>query len=322
LDYIKYILEELTGEISPEDARALDHWKRASKDNLQLYREIVKTWELTGQLPTDFSREKQQVRSLLQIETHPGKKKIGLYLKLSIAAVILLLIGVGLKSWNAQDIGHRTPKSLAYYSEEQSKEITLPDGTKMLLEPNTTVKLDTGFNLLNRNLYLSGGAFFDVEKNASLPFVIHSDGFKVEVLGTAFYISDKDEYGRAKVSVVRGLVKVQSGKEESKLHPGETLVIATKEHVLTHVPFKLDFIQLPSAPILFDHTPITDVAQALEKRFEVHIKLKGNPSKCSFTGSFDKESLDQIIRILKKAVGLHSQKMKPDQYTWIVRRCD
>ncbi len=323
MNHIQYILDELRGEISPENQRVLDEWKSSSEEHRVLYDEWVKTWTLTGNFPTDFSEEKRVSREFLDRQIHDTKRSRGRILRFAAAAaILLLLLSAGLNRFFQSS----KPESVkiadsAYFSEDKISDITLPDGTRLRLEPNTTLHLNPGFDKQNRSVILTGGAFFDVQKNKALPFIVKVEGFEVKVLGTAFYISDHDLYKRAKVSVVRGLVKVRTEKDSVRLQAGETIIVATVEQKLFRSKFKPDFVQLPSTPIIFDQTPILQVAKKISELYEVKITVKGYPSQCRFTGKFDGESIEQIIRILKKAVGVGSIRQTDGSYVWIVKKC-
>ncbi len=323
MKYIHYIIDDLKGELSPEKKRILETWRSESGDNEALYHELKATWELTGKMPVDFSIEKWEAKKFLEqnIRRHPRTHFRWLQAAAA-AAVILVLLAIGMR-WYGPKSDHSTGEKqpLAYFSEDKIKDIQLPDGSKVRLEPNTTLRLKPGFNKTNRDIRLAGGAFFDVQKNAQLAFVVGVDGFEVKVLGTAFYVSDKDLYKRAKVSVVRGVVEVRTEKEKKKLQAGEAVIVSTKEQKLTKARFKSDFTQLPSTPIIFERTSILKVAAKIGQIYEVDIQVKGAPNRCTFTGRFDGESIEQVISILEKAVGLSSIKSKDGSYVWIVRKC-
>jgi transmembrane sensor len=60
----------------------------------------------------------------------------------------------------------------------------LPDGTKAILSPQTTIALEKGYGKDNRVIHLSGEALFDVPKAANWPMVVDTRDLRIEVLDT------------------------------------------------------------------------------------------------------------------------------------------
>src|SRR5690625_176648 len=97
---------------------------------------------------------------------------------------------------------------------EQQREVTLHDGTVVYLNENSTVTLSHGYMKENRNVRLTGEAFFDVVHNPELPFIIHTDYSEVEVLGTSFNMKSYSESDLVEVAVIEGSVSFKDSREE------------------------------------------------------------------------------------------------------------
>lgn len=92
------------------------------------------------------------------------------------------------------------------------------------LSDGSTVRLNAGSSLSfmeqfgeQREVYLSGEAFFEVTKNAAKPFIVNSGVLHTEVLGTSFNITAFQEIDEIKVTVATGQVRVVSN---SPFEPG------------------------------------------------------------------------------------------------------
>lgn len=107
---------------------------------------------------------------------------------------------------------------LAVTTHDKIKELKLPDGTKVWLNKNTTLKYPHEFAGKGRKVYLEGEGYFEVMRNPEKPFVVQSEVMQVRVLGTVFNLkSDKD-----KMSAVATLLK---GEVEVKGNHGEGMII-------------------------------------------------------------------------------------------------
>ncbi len=83
------------------------------------------------------------------------------------------------------------------------RRIVLPDGTKVMLNRNSTFSYND-----NREAELIGEAWFNVAKDPDHPFTIHSDHLTVTVLGTEFNFCTQAEDGRSTLSLYSGVVEL------------------------------------------------------------------------------------------------------------------
>lgn len=114
--------------------------------------------------------------------------------------------------------------------------VVLPDGTKVWLNAASSLKYPTSFSGVERKVEVKGEAYFEVAKNASMPFrAIVNNSTVIEVLGTSFNISSYEDEEEIKATLVEGAVRVITDNEaESKirsmvLKPGQQAKITAGE---------------------------------------------------------------------------------------------
>ena len=92
--------------------------------------------------------------------------------------------------------------------------VTLPDASAIILYPGSTLEYKASSFATNRNVTLSGKAFFEVTRNEKAAFKVIAGNTEVEVLGTKFMVNQADT-DSVIVSVESGRVRVmnQSGEE-------------------------------------------------------------------------------------------------------------
>lgn len=109
------------------------------------------------------------------------------------------------------------PKGNAY-------ELTLADGTHVWLNAESELIFPTRFTGKERRVTLKGEGYFDVIQNPDKPFYVETNGVEVKVLGTAFNVSGYVGERTASVTLVRGLVSVEtSGGKQFRITPSERL---------------------------------------------------------------------------------------------------
>jgi transmembrane sensor len=101
--------------------------------------------------------------------------------------------------------------------------MTLTDGTRVWLNAGSSLTYPVAFSGKERNVEITGEAYFEVAQNAALPFIVKklNDDAKIQVLGTHFNINAYDDEAALKVTLLEGAVKVSKGTRSSLLKPGQ-----------------------------------------------------------------------------------------------------
>lgn len=120
----------------------------------------------------------------------------------------------------------------------QRMSVTLSDGTQVQLNGNSRIEYPVIFSRKQRNVKLSGEAFFEVKHDERHPFIVETFASKVEVLGTRFnvYADEASEYFSA--ALVDGKVKVTTNDETAEqvvLAPDEMVRFVNNHLVVTKV---------------------------------------------------------------------------------------
>ncbi len=108
-------------------------------------------------------------------------------------------------------------------------QIQLPDGSRVWLNASSQLTYDKDFGQNLREVTLTGEAFFDVAKDASRPFIIHTKVIDVKVLGTEFNVRAYPNDAYTETSLIRGRVEVtvkNRPQEKHYLNPYEKVSVA------------------------------------------------------------------------------------------------
>lgn len=120
----------------------------------------------------------------------------------------------------------------------QRMSVTLSDGTQVQLNGNSRIEYPVIFSRKQRNVKLSGEAFFEVKHDERHPFIVETFASKVEVLGTRFnvYADEASEY--FSTALVDGKVRVTTNDETAEqvvLAPDEMVRFVNNHLVVTKV---------------------------------------------------------------------------------------
>jgi len=111
--------------------------------------------------------------------------------------------------------------------------IILGDGTRILLNTESSLTYPTAFVGKERKVSITGEAYFEVARDASKKFMVDANGITTEVLGTHFNVNSYSDEEKTKVTLLEGSVKVsrQSGvssHESVIIKPGQQAIAMSK----------------------------------------------------------------------------------------------
>ena len=139
---------------------------------------------------------------------------------LRIAAVVILLLSVAFGAFYFTLSDLIVPLYSLTVPAGNSNTLLLPDGTKVWLNAESTIKYPSSFMGLQRNIEIEGEAYLEVAHNRWRPFIVNTPNGKIKVLGTKFYVTSTTEEKDFMVSLIEGSVKISSGDKSATLKPG------------------------------------------------------------------------------------------------------
>jgi ferric-dicitrate binding protein FerR (iron transport regulator) len=103
--------------------------------------------------------------------------------------------------------------------------LVLPDGTKVWLNAASSITYPTVFTGKERQVDISGEAYFEVAKNQRQPFVVRQGELTVQVLGTSFDANCYGDDAAGMITLLEGKVRVEKGTARNLLEPGQQAVV-------------------------------------------------------------------------------------------------
>lgn len=177
--------------------------------------------------------------------------------------------------------------------------VILPDSSVVKLNSMSELKYPVAFTGAQREVYLSGEAFFEVTKNKKRPFVVYTKNFSTRVLGTSFDIRSYENENNKHVAVLTGEVQVAATNGQTeKLTPLHMSVYNQQKQALKKSTFNPDaLLGWRNGIITFDHASFDDVKEYLSRWYGVEFIVEnGFQVKGYYTGSFNKEALTTVLK--------------------------
>lgn len=104
-------------------------------------------------------------------------------------------------------------------------QLTLSDGTKVWLNSASSLTFPAVFSGKEREVILTGEAYFEVKENKNKPFKVKAGNMKVEVLGTHFDVMAYSDEPVIQTTLLEGSVRLTEGNKNALLYPGQKAII-------------------------------------------------------------------------------------------------
>ena len=181
---------------------------------------------------------------------------------------------------------------------KEQKDVTLPDGTTVCMNANSILKYKENFGTANRNIQFYGEGYFNVRRNASLPFIIKTKTVQTKVLGTEFNLRCYDAED-VHVTLVKGSVEVAMNSEKVRIAPNQDAYLAEGSVKVQDVNPK-DFTSWREGILYFDNASLRTILQQLGKVYNVNVVCRDKQlldKHYHFMCSVN-DSLDEALHLL------------------------
>ncbi|WP_295120483.1 FecR family protein [uncultured Chitinophaga sp.] len=181
-------------------------------------------------------------------------------------------------------------------------QLTLPDGTGVWLNAASSIRFPTVFNGNERKVEVTGEAYFEVAKNAAMPFRVKVDELNtVEVLGTSFNINAYEDEQSIKTTLVFGAVRVWNGQQSAILKPGEQAQAANGIRTTNSVNVN-KVVAWKNGVFDFSHAELKEVMRQLSRWYDIEVEYQGTAPTTEFWGKMGRNlSLLQVLKGLEGA---------------------
>lgn len=181
-------------------------------------------------------------------------------------------------------------------------QITLADGTKIWLNAASSLRYPTAFTEGTRKVEVTGEAYFEVAKNAAIPFIVQINAqTAVEVLGTSFNINAYTNEASINTTLIEGAVKLTVNEQSRTLSPGQQAQVNSQGKISLIEKADLDEALAWKHEIFyFRNADLQAVMRQLERWYDVEISYSGKIPARRFQGEIQRNlNLSDVLEGLK-----------------------
>lgn len=320
-DIDQIIANFLSGTQTDQQARDLKEWLGKSEEHRFQFEHLQKYWkERTKEqklITHDATKSKLWNEFLDSRTEKPDKKNWDIIIRKAwkVAAVILLLlIPAILFYYHIDKTKANTEIALSHQVIKQNpsgqkSQIQLSDGSKVWLNAESSLSFCENFSDSIREVKLVGEAFFEVNHDASRPFIVRTEDISVSVLGTQFNISAYSDDEDISVSLVQGSVKVNFDNG----HPEDTILLEPGFGIgyskVTHDTNEFSLLEdeflynrktaWKNGSLVFDGQDFKSFVKDISRWYGVNVTVTGEPSSdWRIRGAFENEYLTNILNAI------------------------
>ncbi|RYE36467.1 MAG: FecR family protein [Sphingobacteriaceae bacterium] len=176
--------------------------------------------------------------------------------------------------------------------------LSLPDGTQVFLNSESSLTYPVAFSGDERSVILKGEAYFEVAKNAHLPFVVDVNGKqKIQVLGTHFNVEGYADENVINTTLLEGSVKILSAENEAILKPGQMAVNQFTQPLKIKQANLEEVMAWKNGLFIFNNESIASIMKKISRWYNVDVVYAGNLENVKFVGNYARsKSLTNLLK--------------------------
>lgn len=279
-----------SGEASLDERTLVESWRAESETNANAFFDAKSVWLHSGKESTvNSSILDEIVKEEKEIKVVPLWSKV--WFRVAVAASIVLVLSIVFIFNDQGESGYQN--------------VSLSDGSQVALHGSSKLEV-LNINEKIREVKVVGKAYFDIERDESRPFVIHTENAIVTVLGTSFVVDSYD--AKTEVRVESGLVELLNTRKDVaiKLSKGEMgLVLNSNEGIIKKNNNDLNYLSWKTKVLTFKDASMEEVSDVLEDVYGVKVRFENVKFKsCKLTAKFSKKKPKEAIEIIARTFNI------------------
>ena len=314
------IARYMTGEAEPAESDATRRWVEADPHRRQVVQLLdtvlanVAREESTG-IDVDVEGALSSVKARFdaakilpfapRLAATQNSRSVGALLRIAAAVIIVLggtMVWKSVQRWRGNGSAQTYATSVG-----ERREVTLRDGTRVLLGPTSRLVVLPGANDY-RGVALDGIAYFNVVHDSARPFTVKAGAITIQDVGTAFSVENDDSAG-TRVAVDSGSVAIGAADQPpglgAVLHARDRAVadpsgiVAVERSAVSDVD--LAWVE---GRLVFRDAPLVLVGAELYRWYGVRLRVADAAlTNLHLTASFSGEPVDRVLNVIALSLG-------------------
>lgn len=322
--YRQMAIRYFNGNLSLTEEKELFLFVKKTPENEYLYRQWEADWLKSPKQILEVDAEWVKLQRRMSFRFATDKKPIVKHRWVQmIAAVMIGLVFLAGGFVGVRYYGYQMDENNQFALKTDMAEkacLHLADGTTVYLNAGSSLRYSGNFNTRNREVVLSGEAYFEVSKlPGDIPFTVKTESCDVVVKGTKFNVTAYPEDKLVSTVLISGAVDVMYQGKQISIKPGELVSINkatgifSKENVQ-----KEQYMAWTEGRFEYDKISLQELMDRLSRKYDVTIHLDDKiKSDVVFRISLrNEETIDDILAALVQLIPIQYEKKGREIYIW------
>lgn len=187
--------------------------------------------------------------------------------------------------------------------------LILPDQSKVWLNAASSITYST--NLVDskgiRRVQLQGEAYFEIFKDKTHPFIVHTDNQDVEVLGTHFNINSYADEAATATTLLEGSVKISTSKFSRLLKPNQQALQRNDGNVEIREVNTDDVVAWKDGYFIFEDETLESIMRRISRWYDVDVDYAKDVDKHKLYGGGVSryDHVSTVLEILASTKNIH-----------------
>lgn len=309
-NYIEQIVEAFGhNDYSLSTRKKVQHWLADEEHAQEKSEALHMLWEQAGEekVPCGMQQSIQRMQQNIGIRPETLISKSGLFIWKAAAILLLAVSTVSIYLLLEQGMEQKDLIE-CHIPMVEVRQLTLPDGTHVMLNSESTLLYPKQFTGKTRSVYLIGEANFKVRPDKSHPFIVKANDFQVTALGTEFNVNAYPDNDELIATLLEGSVNVEFNDLTSNaiLKPNEQLRYNkyTKKPIVQMSEIE-DVTAWQRGELVFSNMNLEDVFTSLERKLPyAFVYSRHNLKSNTYSFRFQKQAtIQEVMEVIVQVVG-------------------
>lgn len=192
--------------------------------------------------------------------------------------------------------------------------IILSDGTVVWLNALTSLRFPIAFAGKERRVEVKGEAYFEVAKNAAMPFIVKAGSSEIKVLGTHFNVMAYADDKLIKTTLLEGRVEVSSDKHSSSekkdsfvvLEPGQQAQLDRSNKIKVMDADLEEAIAWKNGNFIFNNENLESILAKISRWYDVNVVYQIDPENKTFSGKISRsQNISEVLNMFELTETIH-----------------
>jgi ferric-dicitrate binding protein FerR (iron transport regulator) len=178
--------------------------------------------------------------------------------------------------------------------------LPLPDGTRVMLNAGSSLRFPVSFDGIDRQVDLTGEAYFDVVHDAAKPFLVNAGATKIQVVGTKFNINAYQDEAAKKATLIQGKIQISQSGFTRLLNEGmQASINSAGIKTIDNKAATKKAMALVEGKFDFENEDVQSIMRTVSRWYDVDVVFDRNVPNITFGGIISRDvTLQNILNML------------------------